>query len=109
MLLVCAWKRAVGYNSADDNLARLRGLAAIFSLPREEETPVLRLSLTNEVSLFSYHCFSGAVSSVVEHYLDTVGVTGSNPVSRSVWIGFSRQIILKNQCESAPSVDQVGL
>jgi hypothetical protein len=23
-----------------------------------------------------------AVSSVVEHYLDTVGVTGSNPVSR---------------------------
>ena len=24
-----------------------------------------------------------AVSSVVEHYLDTVGVTGSNPVSRS--------------------------
>ena len=26
----------------------------------------------------------GAVSSVVEHYLDTVGVTGSNPVSRTV-------------------------
>ena len=25
-----------------------------------------------------------AVSSVVEHYLDTVGVTGSNPVSRIV-------------------------
>ena len=24
-----------------------------------------------------------AVSSVVEHYLDTVGVTGSNPVSRT--------------------------
>ncbi|MEY2492956.1 MAG: hypothetical protein QOH24_1907, partial [Verrucomicrobiota bacterium] len=29
-------------------------------------------------------CFSGAVSSVVEHYLDTVGVTGSNPVSRTI-------------------------
>ena len=25
-----------------------------------------------------------AVSSVVEHYIDTVGVTGSNPVSRSI-------------------------
>ncbi len=28
----------------------------------------------------------GAVSSVVEHYLDTVGVTGSNPVSRTIFI-----------------------
>jgi hypothetical protein len=27
---------------------------------------------------------TGAVSSVVEHYLDTVGVTGSNPVSRTI-------------------------
>jgi hypothetical protein len=27
---------------------------------------------------------SCAVSSVVEHYLDTVGVTGSNPVSRTI-------------------------
>jgi hypothetical protein len=26
----------------------------------------------------------GAVSSVVEHYLDTVGVTGSNPVPRTI-------------------------
>jgi hypothetical protein len=26
-----------------------------------------------------------AVSSVVEHYLDTVGVTGSNPVSRTMF------------------------
>ena len=26
-----------------------------------------------------------AVSSVVEHYLDTVGVTGSNPVSRTIF------------------------
>lgn len=29
---------------------------------------------------FTGHC---AVSSVVEHHLDTVGVTGSNPVSRT--------------------------
>src|SRR5664279_669604 len=28
--------------------------------------------------------FECAVSSVVEHYLDTVGVTGSNPVSRTI-------------------------
>ena len=28
--------------------------------------------------------FLSAVSSVVEHYLDTVGVTGSNPVSRTL-------------------------
>jgi len=27
-----------------------------------------------------------AVSSVVEHYLDTVGVTGSNPVSRTIFL-----------------------
>ena len=31
---------------------------------------------------------SGAVSSVVEHYLDTVGVTGSNPVSRTMFCFF---------------------
>ena len=28
----------------------------------------------------------GAVSSVVEHYLDTVGVTGSKPVSRTILV-----------------------
>ena len=35
---------------------------------------------------FLKSCFCGfcAVSSVVEHYLDTVGVTGSNPVSRTI-------------------------
>ena len=27
-----------------------------------------------------------AVSSVVEHYIDTVGVTGSNPVSRTIFL-----------------------
>src|SRR5205823_5586445 len=35
---------------------------------------------TNHLSVFNIS--QGAVSSVVEHYLDTVGVTGSNPVSR---------------------------
>jgi hypothetical protein len=34
------------------------------------------------VSVFVRKC---AVSSVVEHYLDTVGVTGSNPVSRTIF------------------------
>ena len=28
-----------------------------------------------------------AVSSAVEHHLDTVGVTGSNPVSRTIFLG----------------------
>src|SRR5580765_7338883 len=28
-----------------------------------------------------------AVSSVVEHYLDTVGVRGSNPLSRTIFFG----------------------
>ena|SRR5438093_9088765 len=32
--------------------------------------------------LYSRNYLGRAVSSVVEHYLDTVGVTGSNPVSR---------------------------
>ena len=34
--------------------------------------------------LITDHQYRGAVSSVVEHYLDTVGVTGSNPVSRTI-------------------------
>ncbi len=29
-----------------------------------------------------------AVSSVVEHYLDTVGVRGSNPLSRTIFMGW---------------------
>ena len=36
---------------------------------------------------------SSAVSSVVEHYLDTVGVTGSNPVSRTVILFISLYIL----------------
>jgi hypothetical protein len=40
-----------------------------------------------DCSLITRHLslFLGAVSSVVEHYLDTVGVTGSNPVSRTTF------------------------
>ena len=47
-------------NSANSALAKRMGVASV----------VARLT-------------AGAVSSVVEHYLDTVGVTGSNPVSRT--------------------------
>src|SRR5882762_1063312 len=41
--------------------------------------------LTRFQSPISYHFrFCRAVSSVVEHYLDTVGVRGSNPLSRTM-------------------------
>ena len=45
--------------------------------------PKSRLATLDEVSK-SMWPFLCAVSSVVEHYLDTVGVTGSNPVSRTI-------------------------
>ena len=35
----------------------------------------------------------GAVSSVVEHYLDTVGVTGSNPVSRTTFSSALQRLV----------------
>ncbi len=42
-----------------------------------------RLPICRRVATLSvWEC---AVSSVVEHYLDTVGVTGSNPVSRTIF------------------------
>ncbi len=48
-----------------------------------------------------------AVSSVVEHYLDTVGVTGSNPVSRTILQldqGFHPCLLLpKSQSHDVPS------
>ena len=43
------------------------------------ECPYVALAIPDFVS-----GHSSAVSSVVEHYLDTVGVTGSNPVSRTI-------------------------
>src|SRR6476661_10034570 len=66
--------------------------------------------LTDHLSPFTYlSCRSpmknkgkslelGAVSSVVEHYLDTVGVTGSNPVSRTIRPGRAG---LREHCEVA--------
>src|SRR5687768_14409705 len=36
-------------------------------------------------SLAPANCASCAVSSVVEHYLDTVGVRGSKPLSRTIF------------------------
>ena len=41
------------------------------------------MQLVKRVQVVYIQQFS-AVSSVVEHYLDTVGVTGSNPVSRTI-------------------------
>ena len=61
-----------------------------------KSSPNASSMLTDHLSPFTYlSCRSpmkdegkslelGAVSSVVEHYLDTVGVTGSNPVSRTI-------------------------
>lgn len=40
----------------------------------------------------------GAVSSAVEHHLDTVGVTGSNPVSRTIFSPPPLAMILDNFC-----------
>ena len=37
-----------------------------------------------------------AVSSVEEHYLDTVGVTGSSPVSRTIFLVFSKLPIINS-------------
>ena len=46
-------------------------------------------TLLPEIYLFppadSFGRTDRAVSSVVEHYIDTVGVTGSNPVSRTIF------------------------
>jgi len=52
---------------------KLEAIAENSGLPKRGEN----LTLTTR--------FECAVSSVVEHYLDTVGVTGSNPVSRTIF------------------------
>ena len=44
------------------------------------------------LSSITSHLFR-AVSSVVEHYLDTVGVTGSNPVSRTILSAFAGEVL----------------
>gem|GEM_PF-2619004 len=47
-------------------------------------TVVKQPKITSLVGLYGPIYLRRAVSSVVEHYLDTVGVTGSNPVSRTM-------------------------
>ena len=47
-------------------------------------TVVKQRKITTLRGLYAPICLGRAVSSVVEHYLDTVGVTGSNPVSRTI-------------------------
>src|SRR5438874_13606612 len=47
-------------------------------------TVVKQPKITTLRGLYAPICLGRAVSSVVEHYLDTVGVTGSNPVSRTI-------------------------
>src|SRR5437762_9297597 len=56
-------------------------------------TVVKQPKITTLRGLYPPICPGRAVSSVVEHYLDTVGVTGSNPVSR---IFESRECITLN-------------
>jgi hypothetical protein len=44
------------------------------------------IALTDQKSPITYHfCLLCAVSSVVEHYLDTVGVRGSKPLPRTIF------------------------
>ena len=47
-------------------------------------TVVKQPKITTLAGLYGPIYLGSAVSSVVEHYLDTVGVTGSNPVSRTI-------------------------
>src|SRR5690606_18093053 len=42
-----------------------------------------RLRVANRGSVGYRECSPGAISSVVEHFVHTEGVTGSNPVSRT--------------------------
>jgi hypothetical protein len=64
---------------------RLTGLsanAADLDSPRITDDLLVSHSPAKGQRWITDHLYRGAVSSVVEHYLDTVGVTGSNPVSR---------------------------
>ena len=52
----------------------------------------------------------GAVSSVVEHFLDTEGVTGSNPVSRTIFLREQTQTVTnKRVCVQTHSSQKCGL
>jgi hypothetical protein len=53
----------------------------------DDPTPAAKIDISLDSSLVTRHLslrFSGAVSSVVEHYLDTVGVRGSKPLPRTM-------------------------
>ena len=68
------------------------GEAATAPFAVHEITPHKNQRLPNPRQFCSLSVRLCAVSSVVEHYLDTVGVTGSNPVSRTIFL-FSRSWI----------------
>jgi len=54
--------------------------------PREMSSDLVLLDSPLVTRHLSHPFFECAVSSVVEHYLDTVGVSGSNPLSRTTLI-----------------------
>lgn len=57
------------------------------SLPAATKRATLPIALTKwlkEKNLQIFPFSPGAVSSVVEHFLDTEGVRGSNPLSRTI-------------------------
>ena len=68
----------------------------------QKESTGLRLHKAPDLPIILFQF--GAVSSVVEHYLDTVGVTGSNPVSRTIF--FTRKD--KNVPEITVNPDSIG-
>ena len=63
----------------------LKSSANASSILTDHSSPFTYLSCLGPMKDESKSLELGAVSSVVEHYLDTVGVTGSNPVSRTIF------------------------
>ena len=64
-------------------------ILSVFALATQFGKDTFRYSLNSRKNMESkrFHWSSSegcAVSSVVEHFLDTEGVTGSNPVSRTI-------------------------
>src|SRR4029077_13395572 len=63
----------------------LKSSANASSILTDHFSPLTYLSCRSPMKDEGRSLELGAVSSVVEHYLDTVGVTGSNPVSRTIF------------------------
>src|SRR5438552_12363410 len=63
----------------------LKSSANASSILTDHLSPFTYLSCLGSIKDEDKSLELGAVSSVVEHYLDTVGVTGSNPVSRTIF------------------------